>query len=98
MKHFFMLVLLSLNFSFLEKASASNNQTKEGPWSEYFQSQINARPHDLVIQAFGLINNKKNATIVDLGAGNGKDIVNILKAGAIVYAYDADPESINIID
>ncbi|OJW47972.1 MAG: hypothetical protein BGO67_08890 [Alphaproteobacteria bacterium 41-28] len=96
MKYFF--ILLLLNLSFLEKASAANGQPKEGPWSEYFQSQINARPHDLVTQAFGLIKNKKNATIIDLGAGNGKDIVNILKAGAIVYVFDADPESVNIID
>lgn len=98
MKYYFILLLLSLNFSFLEKASASNSQPKEGPWSDYFQSQINARPHDLVTRAFELIKNKKNATIVDLGAGNGKDIATILKAGAIVYAYDADPESTNIID
>jgi tellurite methyltransferase len=98
MKHFFILLLLSLNFSSLKKVSATSDQLPKGPWHEYFQSHINARPHDLVTKAFELIGKKKNATIVDLGAGNGKDIANILKAGAIVYAYDADPESVNLID
>lgn len=95
MKYFFILLL---TFSFFEKVSAAPDQLPKGPWHEYFQSQINARPHDLVTKAFELLKKKKNARVIDLGAGNGKDIANILKAGAVVYAYDADPESVNLID
>ncbi|HUX78126.1 MAG TPA: class I SAM-dependent methyltransferase [Alphaproteobacteria bacterium] len=98
MKLFFILLLLSLNFSSLGKAIAANDKANEGPWSSYFQSQINAQPHDLVTKAFDLIKTKRALTIIDLGVGNGKDITKILKAGAVVYAYDADPESINIIN
>ncbi len=97
MKSFFIFFFLSLNLSSLEKTFATPDKSNQGAWSGYFQSQKNAQPHDLVTKAFKLIEKKKNVIVIDLGTGNGKDISDILKAGAIVYAYDADPGSTEII-
>ncbi len=96
MKPFLILFLTILSTPLF---GATDSNTNQGPWSGYFQDTMDEAPNPFVTKAFKITSkvNPKKKVVVDLGTGVGNNIKEILKDDVVVYAYDADPESINII-
>lgn len=78
----------------------NNNLNQKGVWSNYFKETIKQPPHKFIHKIDSLLQKDNNSigTILDLGAGAGVNIKNLIKKNFNIYAYDADPESIDIIN
>ena len=55
--------------------------------------------HPMIEEAedFALEAKPNNLTAIDLGTGTGRNIAALLEKGATVYAYDASPESVKLL-
>lgn len=99
MKNILMLTLLGLTLSLTQEISAKKLERKEGAWSRDLQSMPKGVANPLITKAveMALKAHPHDLMVIDIGAGTGRNITDLLEKGATVYAYDADPESIRII-
>lgn len=97
MKKILLVFLLALILNFVGKASAT--EPKEGTWTQILKSTPKGVANPLITQAIGIALKTKphNLIVLDLGAGTGRNINDLLAKGATIYAYDADPESIKLM-
>lgn len=100
MKNVILFFLLALILSFIEKASAKKQDQQESTWSQVLHSTPQGVANPMITRAIEIALRAKpyNLIVLDLGAGTGRNIIDLLEKGAIVYAYDADSESIKILD
>lgn len=87
-----MTLLLVLTLGFIEKASA-----KLQSQSCQFEPENAESPFIIKATEIALQEKLHNLIVLDLGVGTGRNIKDLLKKDATVYAYDADPESVNLI-
>jgi cyclopropane fatty-acyl-phospholipid synthase-like methyltransferase len=99
MKNIFAAILLALTLCFLQQVSAQQSHPKKDYWSHVFQktSKFVASPMLTKAAEIALKANPNSLTVLDLGTGTGRNITSLLEKGAIVYAYDADHQSIQIL-
>lgn len=73
--------------------------SKEGTWSHCYKSEPKCVANSLITKAseLALKTSPTNLTVLDLGAGSGRNVADLLEKGATVYAYDADSESISLL-
>ena len=100
LKYFLLVFLFALTLCCVEKASAKKPEPKQGTWSQILQSIPKGVANPLITQASEIALKAKpnNLIVLDLGVGSGRNIKDLLEKGATVYAYDADLESIKILD
>lgn len=74
-------------------------EDKGESWSHWLQTKGRGEAFPLTIRAaeIALKERSHNLTVLDLGAGTGRNSKPLLEKGATVYAYDAEPESIKIL-
>lgn len=99
MKNILLAFLLILTLNFVGKASATEPEPKEGTWSQILKSIPKGVANPLITQAIEIALKTKphNLIVLDLGAGTGRNIKDLLEKGATIHAYDADPESIKLM-
>ena len=77
--------------------SESVNQVTPRKWSDYYKAVANRPPRETLLTAlanFERENSTKSRTSVDLGCGEGRDTVELLRQGWKVIAIDSQQEGI----
>jgi SAM-dependent methyltransferase len=66
-----------------------------GDWFEYYESQVDREPRELLLRALAAFELEgRVGTAIDVGCGNGADTAELLARGWEVFAFDAEPEAI----
>lgn len=77
----------------------SKNQACNRDWSAYYNAVVGRPPRDTLLAALAHFDSENHAFTsrfaVDLGCGEGRDTVEILRRGWRVLAIDGEPEAIN---
>ena len=60
-------------------------------WGSYYEKLRDRPPRKTVIAALDAFGERKDALALDLGCGDGRDIVEILRRGWKVVAVDSEP-------
>ncbi len=81
------------------ESSQSKNKVYQPDWLAYYQAVKNRPPRDTLLAALARFENE-NFTLgsrlaVDVGCGEGRDTVELLRRGWRVLAIDGEPEAIN---
>ena len=64
-------------------------------WGAYYEQLKDRPPRKSLVRALDLVGAPPaDATAVDLGCGNGRDVVELLRRGWNVVAVDAEPEAL----
>jgi len=63
-------------------------------WAAYYQQLRDRPPRRTLVAALDAFGETTDALAVDLGCGDGRDIVEILRRGWRVVAVDAEPEAL----
>jgi len=63
-------------------------------WAAYYQQLRDRPPRRTLVAALDAFGETTDALAVDLGCGDGRDIVEILRRGWKVVAVDAEPEAL----
>ena len=63
-------------------------------WSEYYEKLRDRPPRKTLVAALDAFGTRPDALAVDLGCGDGRDIVEILRRGWNVVAVDAEPAAL----
>jgi SAM-dependent methyltransferase len=72
---------------------ASNDKAAE--WAAYYEKLRDRPPRKTLVRALDLFGTPPaNALAVDLGCGDGRDIVELLRRGWSVVAVDSEPEAL----
>ena len=77
--------------------SESVNQVAPRKWSDYYKAVANRPPRETLLTAvfnFERENQTKSRTAIDLGCGEGRDTVELLRRGWKVIAIDSQQEAI----
>lgn len=102
MKRFLVLFSIILSVPLLGKTNEEKPQVQKSLWARWVQKDKESRclPNPFVTKAFELASkiNPQKKVVIDLGTGAGRNIRDILKQDVLVYAYDAEPESIKLIN
>jgi SAM-dependent methyltransferase len=64
-------------------------------WSEYYEKLRDRPPRKTVVAALDAFGMWPDALAVDLGCGDGRDVVEILRRGWNVVAVDAEPAALS---
>jgi len=64
-------------------------------WSEYYEKLRDRPPRRTVVAALDAFGERTDALAVDLGCGDGRDVVEILRRGWNVVAVDAEPAALS---
>ena len=67
---------------------------KVAGWKAYYEKLRDRPPRRTLIAALDAFGEARDALAVDLGCGDGRDIVEILRRGWRVVAVDAEPEAL----
>ncbi len=71
---------------------ASALYLKPNKWETYYQNKLGNSPHEVVVQAAGLITKgNDNLMAIDFGAGVGNETVFLLSQGFHVIVIDSQP-------
>lgn len=72
---------------------------KEAAWKAYY-AKIKLKPRPTLTRAMEYFENNKpeEKSAIDLGCGNGNDTIHLLKNGWQVYAIDASPTAIELVN
>lgn len=78
---------------------AAHIKDQDKNWSHVLKTIPRGVANPLITKAVDLAfkSRPKDLKVIDLGAGTGRNISVLLKKGAKVYAYDASPQSIQIL-
>jgi SAM-dependent methyltransferase len=63
-------------------------------WASYYEKLRDRPPRKTVIAALDAFGERTDALAVDLGCGDGRDVIEILRRGWKVVAVDAEPEAL----
>lgn len=63
-------------------------------WGSYYDKLRDRPPRRTLIAALDAFGERKDALAVDLGCGDGRDVVEILRRGWRVVAVDSEPEAL----
>ncbi len=63
-------------------------------WASYYEKLRDRPPRKTVIAALDAFGERTDAVAVDLGCGDGRDVIEILRRGWKVVAVDAEPEAL----
>lgn len=66
-------------------------------WTEYNKSKTVCSPRPLILEALKKVDLSSKAQALDLGAGSGRDTVELLNRGFYVDAVDRDQSSLDLI-
>ncbi len=89
-----------LNFFLSEICALDRTASRENPWKNYYTETLKEPVDEFVSKAFELVQQETITPLVilNLGIGSGSNIQDILKQDVEVHAYDAVPESIEILN
>ena len=77
----------------------SENKVFERDWSAYYKAVVGRPPRDTLLSALARFETENSTTrtrfAVDLGCGEGRDTVELLRRGWRVLAIDGEQEAIN---
>lgn len=82
------------------RANTSKHGDKNKNWSQILKTIPQGVANPLITKAIDLSlkRHPKDLNVIDLGAGTGRNISGLLEKGAKIYAYDASPASIHILN
>jgi tellurite methyltransferase len=82
-----------------ESENQSGNKTFKGDWSAYYNAVGDRPPRDTLLSALARFDSENTTTesrfAIDLGCGEGRDTVELLRRGWRVLAIDGEIEAIN---
>jgi tellurite methyltransferase len=67
---------------------------KAAGWAAYYEKLRDRPPRRTLMKALDLFGNAPDSLAIDLGCGDGRDIVELLRRGWRVVAVDAEPEAL----
>ena len=68
--------------------------SQDSGWGSYYEKLRDRPPRKTVIAALDAFGERTDALAVDLGCGDGRDVIEILRRGWKVVAVDAEPEAL----
>src|SRR6185437_16975554 len=92
--HFFMMFLPE-RFVYRWRDSITRNaMSQDKGWGSYYDKLRDRPPRRTLIAALDAFGERDDALAVDLGCGDGRDVVEILRRGWKVVAVDSEPEAL----